>query len=142
MPSDVQLSPCHPDLKIRDVVRSRVCPKAKVKNVTEYQPLWRAMERANALGWSSRRKSAFFLVLRGVRGKEGVRKSAKKILRREFDMGNKAHINAFGNSMLKLYERRVNVKKDKPVSFLSHAEGHHSGLSGGRRGSLARMAVG
>ncbi len=45
-------------------------------------------------------------------------------------MENKAHLRTFGKSMLNMYHKRVHVKKDKPISFFSHAEGHHSGLSG------------
>ncbi len=124
----VHSQPLRPGLRLDDVLRSGLCPKASIYNVSEYKPLADALKKAQFSGWSSRRQMVLFWMLRGVRGEEGVKLSAAAIFEKGWDVLTAVGITAFALHMLDLYKRHVDETKQK--SFLSHAEGQHSGLSG------------
>ena len=101
------MSPLHPKLKLRDVLRSNVCAKASVENISEYLPLWSAMHEAEQLGWPPRRKVAHMLLMRGVRGEEGVRLSHQKVIEKNWDLGDQASVLSFATEMLSTYEAHI-----------------------------------
>ena len=113
---------------LHEIVQPKVCPKQFAENIGEYVAIAAAMQRAISLRWQAKKVTTLFVLLRGVRGEEGVRICADKIFDEQLDVEDPKRLAAFAEAMIELYNERVS--RDGKRSFLSHGEAFHRGLSG------------
>ena len=116
-------------ITLEEIVGSKLCPKQTPAGIVEFVAIVESLSTAMTLHWTSKKLTTLFVLLRGVRGERGVRESSKAIFEHRWDVDAPEGIKAFGEHMVALYDDRV-ASGDEPRSFLSHAEGLHSGLSG------------
>ena len=112
-----------------EIVGSKLCPKQTPTAIGEFMAIADSLRKASALRWASKKLSKLFVILRGVRGENGVNLSSKAIFEHGWDIDSPDGIRAFGNHMVAMYNHSVGSGSE-PRSFLSHAEALHSGLSG------------
>ena len=116
---------------LRRVLDLRLCPKADLRNISEFSPvkvLFLAVNEEN--GWSSLVMSSTYLVARGIRGREGVQVLYEFCSARSFQLD--WHDDHFVDSFVTFFEEQweAAVVRSQEVSALSHQEGRHAGLSG------------
>ena len=84
----------------------RLMPRA---NIPEYRPLNKPIKKATSRNWPTRKKVALFLLWRGVRGQPGVRISAGKIFKRQWNPESAHNVKAFGEHMLRLETQETTI---------------------------------
>lgn len=119
----------HAELTLNDLLRSGVCPKQDTANISEYVPLANALKKGMRLNYCDLRLATLFVILRGVRGEEGVEICATELFEHGWDVLSCNDIRIFALHINNIYNESVATKR-KMKSYLSHAEGRHSGLSG------------
>ena len=114
---------------LEEIVGSNLCPKQAPTTIGEFVALQECLKRAISLQWPSTKLTSLFVLLRGVRGEEGVKLSGEAIFTHGWAIDAPEGIKAFGDHMVAVYHHLVD-EGTEPKSFLSHSEGQHSGLSG------------
>ena len=110
------------------IVAAKLCPKAFLRNISEWHPMEMIFEYAKLKNWTQDQKSGTFVVARGIRGREGVQVLLDHLKIHDPLWDDNSFVDAF----VEMFENRwkEEVARTGKMSALSHQEGHHAGLSG------------
>lgn len=114
---------------ISQIIASKLCPKQDRANITEFVALAKGLRKAVKRQWAAKRVMVLFLVLRGIRGDEGVKKAIHEIFLSDCDLESEEHIRMLGERLIAIYESKVS-SGSKPRSFMCHNESWHVSFSG------------
>ena len=105
-----------------------LCPKASLQNIPEYVAMRDCLRRGAELGWPPAALLQTWVVLQGIRGKEGV-EAATDVMGIGVPSWN---VDAYWNIFCDRWERRYNaaVRSTGRVAVLGHEEGRASGMTG------------
>ena len=111
------------------ILQLRLCPKAELSNISEFDPVRELFLYAKRNEWCSFQLASTFIVARGVRGREGVQvieKYVKQVPKVEWE--STAFVADFYNVFDSAWRREV--LRTRMASALSHQEHLSAGMSG------------
>jgi hypothetical protein len=113
---------------LRRILRTKLCPKALLCNISEFDPMKQLFTFAKERSWSPRQLAATYLVGRGIRGREGVQVLHDFCVEETPTWDDNSCVMRF----VGVFETkwRQEVLRTGKVSALSHQEHLHAGLSG------------
>lgn len=115
---------------LRRVLALNLCPKADLKNISEFAPVKALFDAGIDARWSPLTLASTFLVARGIRGREGVEALRSFCETESFvlDWQNDGFVERFVTFFEQAWVDAI--RATRAVSALSHQEGRHAGLSG------------
>jgi hypothetical protein len=113
---------------LRRTLKIKLCPKARLYNISEFTPMKELFAFGKRLEWSSAQLAGTYLVARGIRGREGVDVLHDFCRKEEPNWGESAYVNHFVDTFEMKW--RAEVQRTNTVGALSHQEHYHAGLSG------------